>query len=169
MWEKEGEGEREREGERESQLSSLERGQLPSLERGDCLYWNGVAALLERGGCLTGTGWLSSLERSGCLTGAGWLSSLERGQLSFLERGQLSSLRWGRLSSLARHVFIIHLYYFITLLFFSNPFLLVLGCLRFRRFASSVPDKLSLLRIHCSRLGFFADSLGGLVLRHHEL
>ena len=38
----------------------------------------------------------------------------------------------------------------ITLLFFSNPFLLVLGCLRFRRFASSVPDKLSLLRIHCS-------------------
>ena len=141
------------------------------LERGGCLtgtgwlpYWSGVAALLERGGCFTGTGWLpywsgvaALLERGGCFTGTGWLpywsgvaALLERGQLSFLERGRLSSLQRGQLSSLARHVIIIHLYYFITLLFFSNPFLLVLGCLRFRRFASSVPDKLSLLRIHCS-------------------
>ncbi len=68
--------------------------------------------------------------------------------------------------SACNHLPFLLLCYFII---FSNPFLLVLGCLRFRRFASSVPDKLSLLRIHCSRLGFFADSLGGLVLRHHEL
>eukprot|EP00116_Pleurobrachia_bachei_P017632 sb/3477894/ len=54
---------------------------------------------------------------------------------------------------------------------FSNLLLLfVFQCfLRFRRFASSVPDRLFLLRIQCSRLGFFPDSLGGLVLRLHEL
>eukprot|EP00116_Pleurobrachia_bachei_P017325 sb/3477587/ len=47
---------------------------------------------------------------------------------------------------------------------------LPLGSPRFRRFASSVPDKLILLiRLRCRLLSFFPDRLGGLVLRHHEL
>ena len=41
--------------------------------------------------------------------------------------------------------------------------------IRSRLFASSVPDRLILLRLRCRLLSFFPDSLGGLVLRHHEL
>ena len=126
-------------------MSSLERGQLPSLERGGCPLW-----ILERG--------------------HGQLSSLERGQLPSLERGGcplwsgVSGPLWLDMQSSSIQTICI------SLSFFRTRFLLVLGCFRFRRFASSVPDyKLSLLRIHYSRLGFFADSLGGLVLRHHEL
>ena len=111
---------------------------------------------------LSGTGWLLFWGGVAVLSGVG--SSVLSGTVSAV----LSSAGSAVLSDSAcfHHPFLL-LFYFI--IFFSNPFLLFLGCLRFRRFASSDPDKLSLLRIHCSRLGFFADSLGGLVLRHHEL